>query len=181
MNAKNKGRGSVERIVQKLQVNQEHTQRNTTGPDRDTHQPSQATTSTATELVRARQQALQLTTITIQFSPPTVNIMPVTITIESDNDYNQMPEDPILEYNPAHQDLPSKESTKIDNNEKNISIEHSLSDDDRSQNHEPLTDSPRSNYSRGPSEKPQRLAQEQSPISSLDPDDIDQLNTVFDN
>ena len=73
MNAKNKGRGSVERIVQKLQVNKEHTQGNTTGPVRDTHQPSQATTSTATEPVRATQQALQLTTITIPDSPPTVN------------------------------------------------------------------------------------------------------------
>ena len=74
-----------------------------------------------------------------------------------------------------------KKSTRIDNNEINISIEHSLSDDDRSQTHEPQTDSPRSNYSTAPSEMPQRLAQEQSPISSLDPGDIDQLNTIFDN
>ena len=56
MNAKNKGRGSVERIVQKLQVNKEHLQGNTTGPVRDTLQPPQATNSTATEPVRATQR-----------------------------------------------------------------------------------------------------------------------------
>ena len=181
MNAKNKGRGSVERIVQTLQVNKEQTQGNTTGPARDTHQTSQATTSTETEPVLATQQAPQLTTITIPDSPPTANTIPVTIMIESDTDCNQMPEDPILEDNPSHQEFPTKGSTRIDNNEINISKEHSLSDDDRSKTHEQQTYSPRSHYSTAPSEIPHRLAQEQSPISSLDPDDIDQLNTIFDN
>ena len=92
-----------------------------------------------------------------------------------------MPEDPILEDNPSHQELPPKESTRIDNNEINISIEHSLSDDDRSKTYEQQTDSPRSNYRTAPSAIPHRLAQEQSPISSLDLEDLDQLNTIFDN
>ena len=95
--------------------------------------------------------------------------------IESDNDYNNMPEDPILEDDHAHQELPPKESTRIDNNEINISLVHSLSEDERNRLQEEQIDCPRSNYSTAPSEIPHRIAQEQSPISSLDPEKIDQL------
>ena len=101
--------------------------------------------------------------------------------IESDNDNNKMPEDPILEDDHAHQEPPTKVSKRIDNNEINISIEHSLSEDERSKLLDEQTDSPRFNYSTAPSEIPHRIAQEQSLISSLDPEEIDQLNTIFDN
>ena len=127
MNTNNKGRGSVEKIVRKLQVNKEQTQENKTGHNRDKNQTSQATANTAAEPIQAKQKAPHLTTITIPDSPPTANNnIPVTIMIESDNDYNNMPEDPILEDDHAHQEPPPKESTRIDNNEINVSIEHSL-------------------------------------------------------
>ena len=181
-NTKNKGHGSVEKIVQKLQVNREQIQRNKTGPNRDTSQTSQATANTAAEPIRATQQAPHLTTITKPDSSLTANNnIPVTIMIESDNDNNNLPEDPILEDDHAHQEPPPKESTRIDNNEINISKEHSLSEDERSKLQEEQTDSPRSICTTAPSEIPLGIAQEQSPISSLDPEEIDQLNTIFDN
>ena len=181
MNTKNKGHGSVEKIVQKLQVNIEQTQRNKSGTSRDTDQTSQATANTAAEPIWATQQTPHLTNILMPDSPLTTNNnTPVAIMIESDNDYN-MPEDPILEDDHAHQEPPPKESTRINNNEINISIEHSLSEDERSKLLDEKTNSPRSNYSTAPSEIPHRITQEQSPISSLDPEEIDQLNTIFDN
>ena len=114
MNMKNKGHGSVEKIVQKLQVNREHSQRNKTGPNQDTNQTSQATANTAAEHIRATQHTPHLTTIIIPDSPLTANNnKPVTIIIESDNDCNNMPEDPILEDDHAYQEPPPKDSTRI--------------------------------------------------------------------
>ena len=178
MGTKNKGRGSVERIVQKLPIDKDQAQGNSIGPKQDAQHPAQPRPITLTEPARAIQQ--HHTTINTQISPTTTSNIPVTILIESDSDHNVMPEEPALIDSNVHQERPPNDSTRIGENEINISIEHSLSDDERCIITEQV-DSPHSSYSTAPSEMPHRIAQEQSPISSLDPEDIDQLNTIFDN
>ena len=174
MNTPNKGRRSVERIVQKLPFNKDTTKGTPTDPIRTTEPQPHQSQITSWEPSRATQQKA----ISTQDNPTIVKEAPVTILIESDSDHNVMPEDPPLSVGNSPQEPPPTESTRIRDNI-NISIEHSLSDDDKCKNPE-QGDSPQSSYSTAPSEIPHRATLEQSPISSLDPEDYDQLNHIFD-
>ena len=74
------------------------------------------------------------------------------------------------------------ESTRIEEDATNIPIEHALSDEEKnSQKQDEPQDSPISSYSTAPSEITARTTQDQSPISSLNTEDIEQLNNIFDN
>ena len=103
MQQKSQGRRLVDKIVQKLHINQEP--------------PSRVTPEST--------KPCESTTITIPDSPPIT-----TVTIESDEDHQQLPEDPILEGELPQQDPLIKESTRINDNAPNISVEHTLSDDE---------------------------------------------------
>ena len=177
MGTSNKGRGSVERIVQKLPINRDQTKGIPAEPNRDTKQPAHPPPITITMPIRAMQE--HNPTISIQINPNTAENIPVTILIVSDTDHNVLPEETVLIDNHAHQEPPPTESTRIGDNEINISIEHLLSDDERCRIPEQV-DSPHSIYSTAPSQIPDRPIQEQSPISSLDPEDIEHLNKIFD-
>ena len=163
--------------MQKLPINRNQTKGTPVEPNRDTKQPAHPPTITITKPIRAMQQ--HHPTISIQNNPNTAENIPATILIELDTDHNVLPEEAVLTDNNAHQKPPPTESTRIGDNEINISIEHSLSDDERCKIPEQI-DSPHSSYSTAPSEIPDRPTQEQSPISSLDPEDIEQFNTIFD-
>ena len=177
MHPPNKGRGSVERIVQKLPINKDNMKETPSAPARNIDQLTQQTQNTSTEPTRAIQQQQQ-PTIT-QISPNIDDEVPVTILIESDSDHNIMPEEPLTSPMTAAQEPPPTEPTRIANKDTNFSIEHSLSDDKRCRNPD-YSDSPQSSYSTAPSEIPHRATLEQSPISSLDPEDVDHLNHFFD-
>ena len=170
MHTPNKGRGSVERIVQKLPINKDNMKKTPSAPVRNIEQHIQQTQNISTEPTRAIQQQQQ----------PTIDDeVPVTILIESDSDHNIMPEEPLTAPMTAAQEPPPTEPTRIANKDTNISIGHSLSDDERCRNRD-HSDSPQSSYSRALSEIPHRTTLDQSPISSLDPDDADHLNHIFD-
>ena len=177
MHTPNKGRGSVERIVRKLPINKDNMKETPSAPVRNIEQLTQQTQNISTELTRAIQQQQQ-PTIT-QISPNIDDEVPVTILIESDSDHNIMPEEPLTASMTAAQEPPPTEPTRIADKDTNISIEHSLSDDERCRNPD-QSDSPQSSYSTAPSEIPHRATLEQSPISSLDPEDVDHLNHFFD-
>ena len=176
MHTPNKGRGSVERIVQKLPINKDNMKETPSAPVRNIEQLIQQKQNTSTEPTRAIQQ--QQPTIT-QISHNIDDEVPVTILIESDSDHNIMPEEPLTAPMTAAQEPQPTEPTRIANKDTNISIEHSLSDDERCRNPD-HSDSPQSSYSTAPSEIPHRTTLEQSPISSLDPEDVDHLNHIFD-
>ena len=177
MHTPNKGRGSVERIVQKLPINKDNMKETPSAPVRNIEQLTQQTQNISTEPTRAIQQQQQ-PTIT-QISPNIDDEVPVTILIESDSDHNIMPEEPLTASMTAAQEPPPTEPTRIADKDTNISIEHSLSDDESSRNPD-QSDSPQSSYSTAPSEIPHRATLEQSPISSLDPEDVDHLKYIFD-
>ena len=175
MHTPNKSRGSVERIVQKLPINKDNMEETPSQPVRNIEQLIQ---HTSTEPTRDIQQQQQQPTIT-QTSHNIDDEVPVTILIESDSDHNIMPEEPLTAPITAGQQPPPTEPTRKANKDTNISIEHSLSDDERCRNPD-HSDSPQSSYSTAPSEIPHRTTLEQSPISSFDPEDVDHLNHIFD-
>ena len=173
MHTPNKGRGSVERIVQKLPINKDDMAETPSAPVRNIEQLIQHTSTEPTRDIQQHQP-----TIT-QSNHNRDDELPVTILIESDSDHNIMPEEPLTAQITAGQEPPPTEPTRIANKDTNISIEHSLSDDERCRNPD-HSDSPQSSYSTAPSEIPHRTTLEQSPISSLDPEDVDHLNHIFD-
>ena len=148
MGTSKKGRGSVERIVQKLPISWDQTKGTPTEPNRDTKQSAHSPPITITMPIRALQE--HHPTKSSQNNPNTAENIPVTILIESDTDHNALPEEPALTDIHAYQEPPPTESTRIGDNEINISIEHSLSDDDRCKIPE-KADSPHSSYSTAPS------------------------------
>ena len=174
MHTPNKGRGSVERIVQKLPINKDNMEETPSAPVRNIEQLIQHTSTEPTRDIQQQQQP----TIT-QTSHNIDDEVPVTILIESDSDHNIMPEEPLTAPITAAQEPPPTEPTRIANKDTNISIDHSLSDDERCRNPD-HSDSPQLSYSTAPSEIPHRTTLEQSPISSLDPEDVDHLNHIFD-
>ena len=177
MHTPNKSRGSVKRIVQKLPINKDNMKETPSAPVRNIEQLLQQTQNISTEPNRAIQQQQQ-PTIT-QISPNINDEVPVTILIESDSDHNIMPEEPLTASRTAAQEPPPTEPTRIADKDTNISIEYSLSDNERCRNPD-QSDSPQLSYSPAPSEIPHRATLEQSPISSLDPEDVDHLNHIFD-
>ena len=89
MNTPNKGRRSVERIVQKLPFNKDTTKGTPTDPIRTTEPQPHQSQITSWEPSWATQQKA----ISTQDNPTIVKEAPVTIHIESDSDHNVMPED----------------------------------------------------------------------------------------
>ena len=159
MTQKSLGWKSVDTIVQKLHVYQN-------APARVPQNP-----------IQSIQPTFESSAITIPDSPPIA-----TTIIKSDEDHHHMPEDPLLEGQPIPQAETQRESTRIDENAPNISIEHTLLYGERNcQKQNTSQDSPMSTYSTAPSEISQRITQEQSPISSLGTKDFEQMNNIFDN
>ena len=176
MTSSNKGRGSVERIVQKLPINKDATKETSPAPVRNIGQSS-LTLSISAQPARTGEIIQQ--PLNTQISPKIVDEVPVTIVIETESDHNIMPEEQPTEPTTAADEPPPTESTRIGDKDINISIEHSLSEDEGGRNPKQVG-SPHSSYSTAPWEIPHRATLEQSPISSLDPEDIDHLNNVFD-
>ena len=159
MTQKSLGGKSVDTIVQKLHVNQD-------APARVPKNP-----------ICSIQPTFESSAITIPDSPPIA-----TIIIESNEDHRPKPEDPLLEGQHIPQAETQKESTRIDENAPNISIEHTFLYGERNcQKQNTSQDSPKSTYySTAPLEISQRITKEQSHISSLGAKDIEQLNNIFD-
>ena len=130
---------------------------------------------TSPQPIQIIQTTCESTTITIADSSPIAQI-----TIESDEDHHPMPKDPLLEGQPIPKAETQRESTIIDEGEPNIPKEHAISDEERNcQKRDTHQDSPMYTYSTTPSEIPPSITQEQSPILSLNNEDIEQINKNF--